>query len=324
MNPSNVLEMLKISPSDGYSILGCYVDVNIRQHLITLLSIDLNHVIYKHPSEEIYLHVGSICMEKVSNLIYKNTSTAEEAINLLNKLHVKINYMDFSISRKHYDIGKEIHADVNVNEKTQELVKNIEEKLKLHPTMHINILLTGPPGTGKSSLVSYIGKTLNKHIHVLSTDERVFSDCVQTLSKKTNIIVLIPEIDKLLAEGGEVPQVYKDIYEYLDGASTPTGSINLITCNDLEKIEKNRILMRPNRIHFTIKFKYITMDDIEFIVKKYYPLQDNFLMFKKYVGKITHAQFDSAVKTNYIINAPIEQMPEIKSEDYSKKISLYH
>lgn len=320
MNHS-IFDALHIRPSDGYTYVKEYIKPSTLGCMITLECIKLDSILSKHPTEDIY-YLGT---EKSMMLIYKNTYTYDEVISILDKLYVKLYYNEYITENGCYDDTKEIISDINVNEKLTKLTNSLLDKYQKLPKLSINIILAGKPGVGKSSFVNYIATKFHRNVYVLANKSCSFNNSIIELACYKDIIVLIPEIDKLLDECGNVLPDFTSIYEFLDGSTKPIGTITLMTCNDLEKVKRNKILSRPGRIHITVNFDLITMSDIMYIAKKYYPDFDDFTIFEQYVGKITHAEFDSAVLYNYICDKPLNEMNKITGIDYEKQDStLYY
>lgn len=304
-----------ISPISDYMIVTKTIAAEILTKMV-IISYNGNDTIYKHPTEDIY-YVDRV---KTHDLIYKNTYTIDEITHKLNILAGKIYYRTYLPRFEYYSSTKPIVSKIHVKEHLQTLVDSIIEKRKIHPDISINILLSGKPGTGKSSFVNYVATKLVKNVHILSTNKTSLDRNISVLSALSNEIILIPEIDKLVDVSGNLSDDYSPIYEFLDGSTSPTGSITIITCNDLNKIKKNKILTRPGRIHMTISFDLISLDEIKYIVNKYYPEYSDYTQFEQYIGKITQAEFNTAILYNYICDIPIEKLHKITSINYDKPV----
>jgi ATPase family associated with various cellular activities (AAA) len=310
MNPFDVH---RINVIDGYLNLDFEYCVSAIISSVELVHANDEYMLYRLPLENL-IYILSI-PGRGTYLMYHNSLDVVHVKKCIKDLYNgKIYYINYDEKGESL-YCKSISPDIRTKPTRMKFVNQIIDKIKLHPKLTINLLLTGPPGTGKSSFVEVVAKQYMSDVHVIPTQHKeTLSKTLNVLSKKKNIVILLPEIDKLLDDMGNLDGT--ELYEFLDGSNTPTGSIIIITCNDAEKFHKNKILSRPGRIHFVHEFGMIEKDDIDFIVHKYYPEYDT-TRFHKYVGKVTHAEFHTAVCQKYIIDESLESL-EIKPTSYKK------
>jgi len=153
----------------------------------------------------------------------------------------------------------------------------------------LGILLEGPPGTGKTSLVKAIASYINKNISTISPT--YLYDLPRSLgSFKESSIMVIEDIDtsiitndrknknvlseeditqeKMLKE--EEPSVFSfsslsDVLNSIDGILSIHGRILIMTTNHYEKLDK--ALIRPGRVDLVIHVGFVTQETFnEFIL----------------------------------------------------------
>lgn len=235
-------------------------------------------------------------------------------------------YFTYSASDGQFLWGKIIEKQqYSVSPKLGLLTSVLIPKLKIEK---FSILIHGLPGCGKSAYVAYMATKTNRNIYVLSYEKQTFSQAINELSGLKKIILLIPEIDKLLNEDGSFidRELEMPFLELLDGSKTPDKSLIMMISNDVAKVRANKILYRPGRIDLEYDFELITKDQIIFIIKTYYPDFTDFDIFNKYIGKVSFAEFKVAVRNNQMYNYPLDAKLEIRA-DASKfsvpKFNLY-
>jgi SpoVK/Ycf46/Vps4 family AAA+-type ATPase len=107
------------------------------------------------------------------------------------------------------------------------------------------LLLTGPPGTGKPSLLMALATELGRDMAVVLAggDKEVVVTCAKATAQQRPCIVMVEEMDMLTRPSSAA-------LGFLDGADTPrnpAGTYLIATTNYPHKIDK-RISKRPGRI----------------------------------------------------------------------------
>ena len=107
------------------------------------------------------------------------------------------------------------------------------------------LLLTGPPGTGKTSILMALAAELARELPVVlaGEDEDVVFTCAKAAAQKRPCVVMVEEMDMLVRPSSAA-------LGFLDGTDTPrnpAGTYLIATTNYPRKIDK-RILKRPGRI----------------------------------------------------------------------------
>ena len=152
----------------------------------------------------------------------------------------------------------------------------------------LGILLEGPPGTGKTSLVKAIASYINKNISTISPTH--LYDLPRSLgSFKESSIMVIEDIDtsiitndrenkNVLSEEDltqgkmlkEEPPVFSfsslsDVLNSIDGILSIHGRVLVMTTNHYEKLDK--ALIRPGRIDLVVHVGFVTQETFnEFIL----------------------------------------------------------
>ncbi len=126
------------------------------------------------------------------------------------------------------------------------------------------LLLSGPPGTGKSTFVSILASELNLNIYYCNlSDKRIVNDLIKHIGKiGPNSIVLLEDIDCLfITKDRETTdnnnESLSTLLNVLDGINSSDGVIYILTTNYIDRIDK--ALIRPGRIDIHIEmnnFKY--------------------------------------------------------------------
>lgn len=157
-----------------------------------------------------------------------------------------------------------------------------EEYRKLGIPYRRSFLLHGPPGTGKSSLVTALAHELKLDVYVLGMGASWFDDeRLRTLLARVGgkAILLLEDVDAVRAatkvrrsdddskDGGRVTR--SGLLNSLDGLVAPTGLIVCMTTNHRSKLDP--ALLRPGRVDKEVEFKAATDDQILDLYTRFFP-----------------------------------------------------
>lgn len=135
-------------------------------------------------------------------------------------------------------------------------------------------LLTGPPGNGKSSLVTAIASTLDYPVYILNLSQ-VVEDEISGMMRQIdgNSILLLEDIDCAFEERDkEYGVTMSTLLNILDGVNAAEGRIVIMTTNHPEKLDP--ALIRPGRVDVIYHIGNATVSQIERLYKRFYPEGD--------------------------------------------------
>ena len=186
---------------------------------------------------------------------------------------------------------------------TYDIKKFIDSKdwyMEMGIPYHRGYLLSGPPGTGKTSFGIAVASKLSLNLYVINL-ESVSSDeafVEEVLNTQKNSLIVIEDIDCCEATntrtGNDSPRSKTGVsmtalLNVLDGVYTPSGAIFILTTNYPERIDS--ALIRPGRCDRHIIFEAFSGKDQGRLWNYYYKDGnfDNYLPFP-----ITPAQAQAA------------------------------
>jgi len=207
----------------------------------------------------VYVSCLGISLNKFNRLI--------DEIKIISDTNTKliVNYNSKEYWSGTYNIRLRSKNSIILNDKLKETIFNSLEFFYNNSNFYIDrglnykkvILLHGPPGTGKSSIIKAIASEFNKQINMIflnDCESTSFKELVLSCEAQKGIIV-IEDIDTLRVvydrDIKDDKQFHKeltlqDILNVLDGIVTPDGAIFILTANSLDKIDK--AILRKGRI----------------------------------------------------------------------------
>lgn len=151
---------------------------------------------------------------------------------------------------------------------------------------HRGVILSGPPGTGKTSVVRAVASALGLPLFISSVTTLKRSDDLSLMFlnvstyeqwDKSGAIVVIEDIDALSTSHSRDDADYNDydddgikldnLLNLLDGILTPENVIFYLTTNHPDKLDQ--ALMRPGRCDRHIELSYCTADQIIRLAKRF-------------------------------------------------------
>jgi len=174
------------------------------------------------------------------------------------------------------------------------LTKIIQDQFDLYLNKYINkpyrlnILLYGPAGTGKSSIVKYISTRLNKPIdtfgnipasliiksmyNMSNNNIMVLEDCDTfpiLFQRHLKLSTMVNNnVDEKLIENQTENPYFPAMLNILDGVSS-NNKIIILTTNDISNFDP--AIIRNGRIHLKLSIDYLNDQQFNDIIKDYYP-----------------------------------------------------
>ena len=159
-----------------------------------------------------------------------------------------------------------IEMKKKINNTIDKFISNKQRYIDFGRTHKLGFLLTGVPGSGKTSLVKAIAQKYNKKLYILNftkslTDESLI-ELFQDITK--NSILLIEDIDAYFIDreaSKDINISFSSLINCLDGAlCTCDGLLIFLTANNPERLDP--ALIRPGRVDMIIKFDYPAKKEI--------------------------------------------------------------
>jgi DNA replication protein DnaC len=192
-------------------------------------------------------------------------------------------------------------------------------------------LLTGKPGTGKTSLIKALCNEIHYHLAILTInkdfDNLKFLKCLGSLEKKTAL--LIEDIDAVFNQRESVATpllTFSNVINALDGVLTKQGLIVFITTNHPEKMDP--ALMRSGRMDMIIemetpkKKEYFRM--FQDLLKDRIPEEEMNSQFDKFYSELPPGLTTSSILNYLFFNREsyLENIDKLKeTEAFMKKAS---
>jgi chaperone BCS1 len=179
----------------------------------------------------------------------------------------------------------------------------------------LNFLLTGVPGSGKTSIVKAIALKYKRPVYILSfsktmTDENIV-DLVTEI--KNNSILLLEDIDAFFMDrkAVDINVSFSCLINVLDGTLCKgNGVITVLTANNPERLDP--ALIRPGRIDKIIRFDYPKRADIEAafmdLVDPSFAKKE---VFEEFYNKIKKVRINMSGLVDYLFRYPTGFMDSI-------------
>jgi chaperone BCS1 len=136
-------------------------------------------------------------------------------------------------------------------------------------------LLHGPPGTGKTSLVTALASELRLNVCTLSlaspivTDEKIHTLLAAVPQRS---LLLIEDVDAFFRERdaahAQVKLSFSGFLNALDGVATQEGTVLFMTTNHLERLDP--ALIRAGRIDERVELGYADTDQLQRLYRKFH------------------------------------------------------
>lgn len=150
-------------------------------------------------------------------------------------------------------------------------------------------LLYGPPGNGKSSIVTAVASELDMTIKVLNLgDSTLTNDGFASLigSAGKHSIVLMEDVDSAFSKESKL--TLSSVLNALDGTLSGEGRVVVMTTNHLDKLEEEYpALVRSGRVDYRLYIDNASIEQIREMHDKFYPEGD----FEKFAEALTEPPY---------------------------------
>lgn len=187
-----------------------------------------------------------------------------------------------------------------------------EKYSKFGRNFKTNLLLTGIPGSGKTSLCKALAKKYGYSIYIMNFNKSMTDSYLIDLTSdvKDHSIILYEDIDAYFTErkSQDINVSFSCLINILDGTlSKGSGNINIITTNYPDRLDS--ALLRPGRIDKIINFDYPKKDEIKEAFNSLIGSDEN---FEKFYGYIKNMQISMATIIDYLFRHPDNYLENIK------------
>lgn len=136
-------------------------------------------------------------------------------------------------------------------------------------------LLTGPPGNGKSSIITAVASETGFEIHILNLKVTEEDDLVTSINGlPPNSILLLEDIDCAFEKReGKVGISLSTLLNCIDGVNATEGRLLFMTTNHPEKLDP--ALIRPGRVDRRFELPNANKSQIKRLYKRFYPDSKN-------------------------------------------------
>ena len=240
----------------------------------------------------------------------------------------------------HWDLiskNKKRSIDTVFIKNKDEIIKDIDEFLSSeedyqtfgHPYKR-NYLFFGPPGNGKTSLISSIASQYNLNIYLMSfsiniTDE-IFKKLISSLP--INGLLVIEDIDGLFDEKEKKQVSISTVLNIMDGLAKKNRLITIMTTNHYDRLSE--AFKRAGRIDMNIEFDIASVDCFHQIIKffckyKNIDMRDEYTaMIEEFYNSIQYLSPSCALVQKFIFENRKSDIKDIFNRKMTQKFKELH
>eukprot|EP01006_Ploeotia_vitrea_P066686 TRINITY_DN95482_c0_g1_i1.p1 TRINITY_DN95482_c0_g1~~TRINITY_DN95482_c0_g1_i1.p1 ORF type:complete len:428 (-),score=70.32 TRINITY_DN95482_c0_g1_i1:149-1432(-) len=170
-----------------------------------------------------------------------------------------------------------------------------------------SILLHGPPGSGKTSMILALAGHFNKNVCLLQPNNRKMTDNgLASLLQQTpeGAFIVLEDVDSLFDNHRETKMngcelTFSGFLNALDGACTPEGHVFFLTSNHPERLDP--ALVRDGRVDLPVEVSHACPQQLEGLFSHFYPGEKE--IAKQFAERLSGKHLAmSAVQNHFIKN----------------------